>query len=76
MQDRLDLAVKDRKLRYDKGSCVRSFDIGNLVWCRVPGMDHKLAEVWSGPWEVVARLNAVNYQLIRLLVQANLEWCM
>ena len=41
MQDRLDLAreaarqrmvvaVKDRKLRYDKGSCVRSFDIGNL----------------------------------------------
>ena len=65
MQDRLDLvreaarqrmveAVKDRKLRYDKVSCVRSFDIGNLVCCRVPGMDHKLAEVWSGPWDVVA----------------------
>ena len=43
MQDRLDLAreaarqrmvvaVKARKLRYDKVSCVRSFDIGNLVW--------------------------------------------
>ncbi len=59
-------AVKDRKERYDRGSCVGQFELGNLVWCRIPGMDCKLAEAWSGPWEVVARLNAVNYRVKRL----------
>ena len=45
---------------------VREFDVGDIVWNRLPGMDHKLSEAWSGPWEVVGRLNAVNYKIKKL----------
>ena len=48
LQERLELAretarqrsvkaVKSRKEVYDKGSCVRHFELGNLVWYRIPG---------------------------------------
>ena len=62
-QQRSEVAVHDRKKRYDKGLCVREFQVGNLVWGRVPGMNAKLSEAWAGPFEVVARLNAVNYKV-------------
>ena len=60
---RSEVAVYDRKKRYDKGSCIWEFQVGNLVWGRVPGMNAKLSEAWAGPFEVVARLNAVNYKV-------------
>ncbi len=61
-------AVGKRKEAYDKGACVRSFEVGNLVWSRIPGTNCKLAEAWSGPWpwEVVTKLNAVNYRVKRV----------
>ncbi len=60
LQERLELAretarqrsvkaVKDRKERCDRGSCVRQFELDNLVWCRIPGMDCKLGRV-HGRW--------------------------
>ena len=42
-------AVAERKVFYDKKSCVREFDVGDIVWNRLQGMDHKLSEAWSGP---------------------------
>ena len=33
------------------------------MWSRLPGLDHKLREAWSGPWEIVERLNRVNYRI-------------
>ena len=58
---RMEEAVGKRKVLYDRKSCVREFSAGDLVWSRLPGLDHKLREAWSGPWEVMERLNRVNY---------------
>ena len=74
LNDRVELArevgrqrmveeVEERKALYDKKLAVREFSVNDLVWTRLPGLDHKLKEAWSGPWEVVERLNQVNYQV-------------
>ena len=42
---------------------VRSFEPGSKVWVRVPGLDHKLAEAWHGPYEVVEKVSLVNYKV-------------
>ena len=59
-------ASRARKEAYDKKSCSRTFEVGDIVWNRLPGLDNKLAESWSGPWEVVGRLSAVNYGIKKL----------
>ena len=60
-RQRMVEAVEECKALYDKKSAVREFGVNDLVWTSLPGLDHKLKEVWSGPWEVVERLNKVNY---------------
>ena len=64
MRERVLKAVEDRKTYYDKKSMTRVLDEGDLVWCRVPGMDHKLKEVWHGPYQVLERINAVDYRVL------------
>ena len=39
---------------------------------QVPGMNAKLSETWAGPFEVVARLNAVNYKVKSLTGKSKL----
>ena len=41
-----------RRESYDKGTANRSFDKGDLVLARTPGLLGKLAEVCTGPWVV------------------------
>ena len=31
--------------------------------CRSPGLDKKLSDSWLGPFEVIKRLNIVNYRI-------------
>ena len=59
----MTMAVGSRKAVYDRKASVREFSSGSLVWSRLPSLDHKLDEAWSGPWEVVERLNKVNYRI-------------
>ena len=77
VQERLELVREEaisrmteasgaRKEAYDKKSCSRTFEVGDIVWNRLPGLDNKFAESWSGPWEVVGRLSAVNYRIKKL----------
>ena len=60
-RQRLEKAVVSRKKEYDKKSAVRELGTGDLVWARIPELDHKLREAWSGPWEVVEQVSRVNY---------------
>ena len=63
VRQRMTVAVGSRKAVYDRKASVREFSSGSLVLSRLPGLDHKLDEAWSGPWEVVERLNKVNYRI-------------
>jgi len=62
-REKLEKAVGKRKQAYDKNACSREFKCGEFVLSRLPGMDSKLEEAWSGPLEVVERLNKVNYRV-------------
>ena len=65
-RQRLEKAVVSRKKEYDKKSAVRELGTGDLVWARIPGLDHKLREAWLGPWEVVEQVGRVNYRVKQL----------
>lgn len=77
VQERIELAreavrirgersVVERKNHYDKSSKLRQLVVGSKVWCRLPGLDHKLRDSWSGPFEVLEKLNSVNYRVKRV----------
>ena len=63
MRERGECASARRKKDVDKKSVDRKLEIGDLVLVRIPGMSHKLAESWHGPYPVIERLNAVDYRV-------------
>ena len=62
VRERMEKASGERKKHYDKKNVQRELHGGDSVRCRIPGMDHKLKEVWHGPYQVVERINAVDYK--------------
>ncbi len=55
---------KEGRLKYySKGSRMRSFEKGDLVMYRIPGMSCKLADSWEGPYKVLDRKGVVNYKI-------------
>ena len=44
---------KYRADMYNKNASDRKFLVGDKVWVRCPGLDHKLKESWAGPGTVV-----------------------
>ncbi len=47
----------------NRGSKLRSFEVGERVLYRVPGMQCKLADSWEGPYKVIERKGVVNYRI-------------
>ena len=58
-----EVAIAKRKESYDRGKCLRSFDVGTLLLLRVPGFDLKLQDAWKGPYKIIERLGEVNYRV-------------
>ncbi len=55
---------KEERLRYyNKGSRMRTFEVGDLVLYRIPGMSCKLADSWEGPYTVLEKKGVVNYKI-------------
>ena len=63
VRERAEKASGERKVYYDKKSVQRELMVGDSVWCRIPGMDHKLKEAWHGPYPVMERISAVDYRV-------------
>ena len=63
MRERSVEASKERKKYFDRGKLDRVLEVGDLVLCRVPGMAHKLAEAWHGPYKVVEKMNKVDFKV-------------
>ena len=63
VQERGEQAGGVRKAHFDKKARERSLEEGDLVLIRIPGLIDKLEESWKGPYEVVGKLNRVDYRI-------------
>ena len=63
MRDRAQKAGLERKIGFDRKAVDRQLEKGDKVLCRIPGMSPKLAESWHGPYEVIEKLNRVDYKV-------------
>jgi transposase InsO family protein len=65
----LGRSAERQKQYYDFSAKPREFEAGDLVWLYSPrvylGRTPKWSRCYSGPWEVVRRVNAVNYAVRR-----------
>uniref|UniRef100_K7EXE6 Gypsy retrotransposon integrase-like protein 1 n=1 Tax=Pelodiscus sinensis TaxID=13735 RepID=K7EXE6_PELSI len=52
-----------QKAWYDRDAVERAFEIGDLVLVLDPVRRNKMQDVWSGPYEVVERVNEVTYDV-------------
>ena len=62
-RERGECASSERKKEFDKKALERVLEEGDWVLCRVPGMVPKLKESWHGPYQVLEKLNRVNYKV-------------
>ena len=56
-------ASAKRTETWNKRAVSRSFNVGDSVWVRRPGLDLKLRESWVGPGKVVACNSPVSYKI-------------
>ena len=63
MRERGESASRKRKLEVDRKAVDRKLEKGDVVLVRIPGVPHKLAEAWHGPYPVIEKLNAVDYRV-------------
>jgi len=65
VREQLGRSANRAKQYYDFGAKPREFKSGDLVWLYSPrqfkGRSPKWSRCYSGPWEVVRRVNTVNY---------------
>ena len=52
-----------RAIEYNKKTSDRSFSVGDHVWIRRPGLDHKLRESWVGPGKIVKQNSPVYFRV-------------
>ena len=57
------LAKAKMKIAYDKSAREKSFEIGDLVLIRKPGIQGKFGDSWGGPFEVLQKISTLNYRV-------------
>ena len=65
-----------RAIEYNKKTSDRSFSVGDHVWIRRPGLDHKLRESWVGPGKIVKQNSPVSFTVQtqeRLIPTVNIQ---
>ncbi len=60
---RLSKGKEGRMKYYNRGCKIRTFEEGDLVLYRIPGMSCKLADSWEGPFKVLGKMGSVNYKI-------------
>ncbi|GBN06631.1 hypothetical protein AVEN_215806-1 [Araneus ventricosus] len=67
--ERIKLASKRMKTRYDSGEIDHHFNVGDQVWMYNPkrrgGLSPKMQQKWEWPYTIVKRLNDVIYRVQR-----------
>ncbi|XP_065438558.1 uncharacterized protein LOC135981218 [Chrysemys picta bellii] len=62
-----------QKAWYDRDAKERAFEIGDMVLVLDPVRKNKMKDVWSGPMEVVERINEVTYDVRKPQVQGSVQ---
>ena len=55
--------TKKRQERWNRHAKDREFNVGDRVWVRRPGLDHKLQESWAGPGTIVKCNSPVSFKI-------------
>ena len=54
---------RKRTEAYNRKAKTRDFEVGDSVWVRKPGVDHKLKESWVGPGTVLRKNSPVSFRV-------------
>ena len=57
------LAKAKMKQVFDRSARDKTFEVGDLVLVRKPGLRGKFGDSWDGPYEVLERISALNYKI-------------
>ena len=63
VSEREKLAKAKMKQNYDRTAKSKSFEVGELVLVRKPGLKQKLGDSWDGPYEIVEKVSPLNYKI-------------
>ena len=63
VSDREKKAKSDMKRFYDRSARVKSFEVGEMVLVRKPGLQCKLGDFWEGPYQIEGRVSPVTYRI-------------
>ena len=64
VSDREKKAKSDMKRFYDRSARVKSFEVGEMVLVRKPGLQCKLGDFWEGPYQIEGRVSPVTYRIL------------
>ncbi|XP_065426955.1 uncharacterized protein LOC135976185 [Chrysemys picta bellii] len=70
VQNNLQSSQAKQKAWYDKNTCKRTFDVGDLVMVLGPAKKFKMQNSWEGPFEVVEVANEDTYKVKKPLDDA------
>ena len=65
-----------RAKTYNKKARDRHFAVGDSVWVRRPGLDHKLRESWVGPGTILKQNSPISFRVQtpeRILTTVNVQ---
>ena len=57
------LAKCKMKQVFDRTAKSKSFEVGDLVLVRKPGLKKKLGDSWDGPYEILEKISPLNYKI-------------
>lgn len=65
VREKLKGALIRQKRNYDKTACLKSFQVGNLVYREYlpQAREHKFAHPWKGPYKILEKIGDVNYKI-------------
>ena len=63
VSEREKLAKCKMKQVFDRTAKSKSFEVGDLVLVRKPGLRKKLGDSWDGPYEILEKISPLNYKI-------------
>ena len=57
------VAKAKMKQVFDKSAKEKSFNVGDLVLIRKPGLKGKLGDSWDGPYQILEKISPLNYKI-------------
>ena len=63
VSDREKKAKETMKRFYDRSAKVKTFEAGDMVLVRKPGIQCKMGDSWEGPYQIEKQVSPVTYKI-------------